>query len=38
MPYEQSAATMAQNLETLFETFCHDLGLEHQFSSLYTPP
>jgi hypothetical protein len=20
-----------------FETFCHDLGLEHQFSSLYTP-
>jgi hypothetical protein len=21
-----------------FETFCHDLGLEHQFSSLYTPP
>jgi transposase InsO family protein len=20
------------------ETFCHDLGLEHQFSSLYTPP
>jgi transposase InsO family protein len=23
---------------TRFETFCHDLGLEHQFSSLYTPP
>jgi transposase InsO family protein len=21
-----------------FETFCRDLGLEHQFSSLYTPP
>jgi transposase InsO family protein len=21
-----------------FETFCHALGLEHQFSSLYTPP
>jgi hypothetical protein len=21
-----------------FETFCHDLGLEHQFSSAYTPP
>jgi transposase InsO family protein len=21
-----------------FETFCHDLGLEHQFSSLYTLP
>jgi transposase InsO family protein len=21
-----------------FETFCHDLGLEHQFSRLYTPP
>jgi transposase InsO family protein len=21
-----------------FETFSHDLGLEHQFSSLYTPP
>jgi transposase InsO family protein len=21
-----------------FEIFCHDLGLEHQFSSLYTPP
>jgi transposase InsO family protein len=21
-----------------FETFCHDLGLEHQFSNLYTPP
>jgi transposase InsO family protein len=21
-----------------FETFCHDLGLEHQFSSSYTPP
>jgi transposase InsO family protein len=21
-----------------FETFCHDLGLEHQFSTLYTPP
>jgi hypothetical protein len=21
-----------------FETFCHDLGLEQQFSSLYTPP
>jgi transposase InsO family protein len=21
-----------------FETFCHELGLEHQFSSLYTPP
>jgi transposase InsO family protein len=21
-----------------FETFCHYLGLEHQFSSLYTPP
>jgi transposase InsO family protein len=21
-----------------FETFCHDLGLEHQFSSPYTPP
>jgi transposase InsO family protein len=21
-----------------FETFCHDLGLEHHFSSLYTPP
>jgi transposase InsO family protein len=21
-----------------FETFCHDLGLEHQFSSTYTPP
>jgi hypothetical protein len=20
-----------------FETFCHDMGLEHQFSSLYTP-
>jgi transposase InsO family protein len=20
------------------ETFCHDLGLEHQFSSPYTPP
>jgi transposase InsO family protein len=23
---------------TRFETFCHDLGLEHQFSSPYTPP
>jgi transposase InsO family protein len=21
-----------------FETFCHDLGLEQQFLSLYTPP
>jgi transposase InsO family protein len=21
-----------------FETFCHDLGLEHQFSSPYTAP
>jgi transposase InsO family protein len=21
-----------------FETFCHDLGLGHQFSSPYTPP
>jgi transposase InsO family protein len=21
-----------------FETFCHDLGLEHEFSSPYTPP
>jgi transposase InsO family protein len=21
-----------------FETFCHELGLEHQFSSSYTPP
>jgi hypothetical protein len=21
-----------------FETFCHDLGLEHQFSRPYTPP
>jgi transposase InsO family protein len=21
-----------------FETFCHELGLEHQFSSPYTPP
>jgi transposase InsO family protein len=21
-----------------FETFCHDLGLEHQLSSPYTPP
>jgi transposase InsO family protein len=21
-----------------FETFCHDVGLEQQFSSLYTPP
>jgi transposase InsO family protein len=21
-----------------FETFCHDLCLEHQFSSPYTPP
>jgi transposase InsO family protein len=21
-----------------FETFCHDLGLEHQISSPYTPP
>jgi transposase InsO family protein len=21
-----------------FETFCHDLGLEHQFSIPYTPP
>jgi transposase InsO family protein len=21
-----------------FETFCHDLGLEHQFASPYTPP
>jgi transposase InsO family protein len=21
-----------------FETFCHDLGLEHQFSSPYMPP
>jgi transposase InsO family protein len=21
-----------------FKTFCHDLGLEHQFSSPYTPP
>jgi transposase InsO family protein len=21
-----------------FETFCHDLGLEHQFQSSYTPP
>jgi transposase InsO family protein len=21
-----------------FETFCYDLGLEHQFSSPYTPP
>jgi transposase InsO family protein len=28
---------MAQNSETL-ETFCHDLGLEHQFLSPYTPP
>jgi hypothetical protein len=23
---------------SFFETFCHDLGLEHEFSSLYTPP
>jgi hypothetical protein len=23
---------------SFFETFFHDLGLEHQFSSLYTPP
>jgi hypothetical protein len=21
-----------------FETFCHDLGIEHLFSSPYTPP
>jgi transposase InsO family protein len=21
-----------------FETFCHDLGLEHQFLRTYTPP
>jgi transposase InsO family protein len=24
--------------KSCFETFCHDLGLEHQFSSMYTPP
>jgi transposase InsO family protein len=36
MPYEQSVVTMAQN--SRFETFCYDLGLEHQFSSPYTPP
>jgi hypothetical protein len=23
--------------KSCFETFCHDLGLEHQFSSPYTP-
>jgi transposase InsO family protein len=23
---------------SLFETSCHDSGLEHQFLSLYTPP
>jgi hypothetical protein len=38
MAYEKSAVTMAQNSEIGFQTFCHDLGIEHQFSSPYTPP
>jgi hypothetical protein len=39
MPYELSATTMAHNSETLvLNPFCHYLGLEHQFSSPYTPP
>jgi hypothetical protein len=39
MPYKQSAVTMAQNSETLvLKPFAMTLGLEHQFSSLYTPP
>jgi transposase InsO family protein len=25
-------------INSRFETFCHDLGLKHQFSSPYTPP
>jgi transposase InsO family protein len=35
MLFELFVATMAVNLKTHFETFCCDLGLEHQFSSPY---
>jgi hypothetical protein len=36
MLFELFVATMAVNLKnTRFETFCRDLGLEHQFSSPY---
>jgi transposase InsO family protein len=35
MLFELFVATMAVNLKTHFETFCHDLGLKHQFSSPY---
>jgi hypothetical protein len=39
MPYEWSAVTMAWNSKTLAsKPFAMTLGLEHQFSSLYTPP
>jgi transposase InsO family protein len=35
MLFELFVATMAVNLKTCFEPFCHDFGLEHQFSSPY---
>jgi transposase InsO family protein len=39
MPYERSAVTNGLEFRNShFETFCHDLGLEHQFLSPYTPP
>jgi hypothetical protein len=37
MPYKQFVVTIKFK-NSHFETFCHDLGLEHQFSSPYTPP
>jgi transposase InsO family protein len=39
MPYERSVVTNSSEFRNShFETFCHELGLEHQFSSPYTPP
>jgi hypothetical protein len=35
MLFELFVETMAINLKTRLKTFCHDLGLEHQFSSPY---
>jgi hypothetical protein len=36
MPFERIIMIMAKFKNSHFETFCHDLGLEHQFLSLYT--
>ena len=41
-PYDPIRAIRSDNgtefKKARFETFCHDLGLEHQFSSPYVPP